>query len=133
MGRPLRLTDPNTGIVSYTKHPENLPWIRITGAVALRWVYVLWSKHTGLFKIGKTTDLRRRMNSFYSVIPQDIQLFAFCSNSAITKLEGDLHSIFAERRDKGEWFKLTVNDLALCINQFGFVMINKTLKDFLAN
>lgn len=98
-----------------------------------RGVYILWSKKTGLFKIGKTNDLRKRMSMFYQTIPEDINLFAFCNNQAITIVESGLHSVFAEKRDKGEWFKLSVNDLAFMFESYGFVLINKSLKEFMAN
>jgi hypothetical protein len=50
-----------------------------------------------------------------------------------TTIKRAKHEAFEERRDKGEWFKLTMNDIWHAFDSFEFILVNKSLKDFLAN
>jgi hypothetical protein len=65
---------------------------------------------SGLYKIGKAEDIRKRISDF-RVLPFDlILLHQFQSDNALLD-EARLHSIFALKRVKGEWFELSDSDL----------------------
>lgn len=98
-----------------------------------RGVYIIWSRNTGLYKIGKTTDLRRRMCSFYSLIPEDVHLYAFLNTSALTQVEGGLHSTFRDLREKGEWFRIGMPEQLFLVVQMGFETFDIPLARFAAN
>jgi hypothetical protein len=76
-------------------------------------VYVVLCRETGLRKIGVTKDLKARMAqlSAGSAYPLEVEMAFFCPDGSEGIFESILHSLFADRRTHGEWFKLTMEDL----------------------
>jgi Meiotically up-regulated gene 113 len=93
-------------------------------------VYILRSAN-GLCKIGCTGDLAGRLVAFWQMVPEDLELFAFlpCSYHKITEFR--IHQTYKDKREKGEWFLLTVDDLARITQTFGFLLVNRSISDFL--
>jgi hypothetical protein len=75
-----------------------------------RCVYVLECK--GVFKIGKTGDLNKRMKSLQVANPFDMKIAHVIFTEDHHKVEQALHLIFAESRERDEWFNLGIRDLA---------------------
>ena len=76
-------------------------------------VYIVLCRETGLRKIGVTKDLKARMAqlSAGSAYPLEVEMAFFCPDGSERIFESILHSLFADRRTHGEWFKLTMEDL----------------------
>lgn len=78
------------------------------------YVYILHNKDTGLYKIGCTKDLEKRLkqikNTFKNTLGVEHQLDFFavveCYNGWEFKIEKLLHNGFDEYRKFGEWFDL---------------------------
>lgn len=66
---------------------------------------------SGYCKIGRTNDLHTRLATFEVKLPFEIEVIAIipCENS--TRLERQLHTQYASKRIRGEWFCLSTDDL----------------------
>lgn len=71
------------------------------------YVYLAMCGHTGLIKIGYTTDLKGRERTLKMSNPL---IDFFDTHEATLQDEKALHLQFAERKVAGEWFNLEVND-----------------------
>ena len=78
-------------------------------------VYFLKSEY-GTYKIGKTKQLGQRISS-YKQLPFTTELVCTVRVSDIGFAEKVFHKLFSEKRDKGEWFKLTQDDINKIINR----------------
>ena len=68
--------------------------------------------HGGCYKIGRTTNLQRRIwDQISPVLPYPLELVAALATETPASLESTLHLIFDEKRLGGEWFKLTNDDV----------------------
>lgn len=74
-------------------------------------VYLAWLETTEYYKIGRSKTPRYRFLST-THMPVDIVMLHTIPTNFTVWLERDLHERFAEKRVRGEWFKLTDNDLA---------------------
>ncbi len=101
-----------------------------TNKICGRGVYLIKSKG-GLHKIGRTSNLRSRMYYYWSEFPEEIELFAFLPTSDEKDIERALHVRFDSVRVKGEWFNLSEAHVAVILDLYGFVFVNKSLKSFL--
>lgn len=77
--------------------------------------YILLDTASGLYKIGKATDVGRRIESIKGMNPT-IKLLASCS----TNIERNLHKRFNSKKFKGEWFNLSDRDIDTIVKQFNF-------------
>ena len=71
-------------------------------------VYVMIDKNTGFYKIGRSVNPKQRERTLQSEKPTIELLF---NHDARVKDEKQLHSIFNEKRVRGEWFDLNGSDL----------------------
>lgn len=78
-------------------------------------VYIL---NTGknLYKIGKTSDLQRRLAAYHTHLPILFRVIRQYAALNMTDLEESLHIVFQHKRVKGEWFALNRSDLVICDN-----------------
>lgn len=76
----------------------------------IQYVYLIESNVT--FKIGKTTDIKKRFLSIkgHSPLPLEIRHYFQCLDSRW--VERRLHELFKDVRSHGEWFHLTKSDVA---------------------
>jgi hypothetical protein len=109
------------------KHP--LQELKI--GIQSRGVYILRAS-SGLYKIGKTVNVVKRLINLWSMIPEEVYLFAFLPCHGHTAKEWILHREFDSRRVKGEWFKLLDEDIAKILDEHSFLLINENIKDFIA-
>jgi hypothetical protein len=71
-------------------------------------VYII--KGGSLYKIGRTTNLERRLRAFNG-LPFPVEVVHTIQAGDACGLETSLHSLFKSKRVKGEWFSLTEEDL----------------------
>lgn len=67
------------------------------------WIYFLVSTETGMCKIGRSRDLKKRMNTLKNTNCANLELKGTIRFTA--DLELWLHESFAEERSHGEWFE----------------------------
>lgn len=72
-------------------------------------IYVMIDKNTGYYKIGRSNNPTKREKTLHSEKPTIELLFHFEANY---ELEAKLHERFALQRIRGEWFKLTEEDIS---------------------
>jgi hypothetical protein len=73
-------------------------------------VYVMRVRQ--FYKIGYTTDIRKRYNDISVSNPFKVTLMITIVSEAAQLLESQLHERFAAKRVRGEWFRLDEEDLA---------------------
>ncbi len=71
----------------------------------------LLSDHEGFYKIGKTINLDNRMRAFATEWRVKADLIHIMQTDSMTQLETELHRAFANKRQNGEWFKLSKADV----------------------
>lgn len=86
--------------------------LKISTTIEFGEIYVIWAVGTTLYKIGVSTDFRRRFRdiSAYSPLPVTVVKYARCDHPHL--LESHLHDMFSHRLFKNEWFSLEGDDLA---------------------
>ena len=71
--------------------------------------YIIRIVGTDYIKIGSSTNIVNRMRSFESMIPMELEFIGHTAGRL--QDEKDLHKILAKYRVKGEWFKITIEQL----------------------
>lgn len=74
-------------------------------------VYFLKDKEVGLVKIGRTTDLEKRIKSLEYEYETNLELLAKLPSDNVVNLEKKMHLKFKESNFSGEWFKLSESDI----------------------
>lgn len=74
------------------------------------YVYLIQSP-TGHYKIGHTSNPDKRIKTFESKLPFEIEFIHLICTEDRFALEKELHRKFAQQRVRGEWFKLTSADV----------------------
>ena len=72
-------------------------------------IYVL--RGSSLFKIGKTTELSRRIKRIEKDVSESLEIVHTISSNDITRAEITLHKRFGDVRIWGEWFALSSSDV----------------------
>lgn len=75
------------------------------------YVYLIQSS-TGHYKIGHTANPLKRLRTFEAKLPFEIEYVHLIATTNRFALEKELHTKFADRRVRGEWFALTSADIA---------------------
>jgi len=73
------------------------------------YVYLMVNTDTGLIKVGKSIDPVYRERTLHSREPSVHLIALWCCHRQVEK---ELHAKFSHRRVRGEWFRLTIPDLA---------------------
>lgn len=63
------------------------------------------------YKIGSSVDINRRLNDFRISNPYDIELVIAIVSDFGIELESQLQNHFKNKKHRGEWYKLTDDDL----------------------
>lgn len=79
-------------------------------------VYVIRSE-TGMVKIGRSKNPKRRLDSFQTGNHEELVLFAAAGVENPTELEKKLHYEFQDRNERGEWFELSSEMLQLLVRR----------------
>lgn len=77
-------------------------------------VYLFHALTTNYYKIGRTTNIKKRMGTIQSQVPFfEIKLIATHYHKKYKEIERRLHWVYGECRLKGsEWFELSDDDIA---------------------
>lgn len=78
-------------------------------------IYLVQAVGTDKFKIGRATDVTRRIRELQTSCPLKIRYVyhAYVQNANLCEME--LHNKFSRQREIGEWFALTQEDIKFCI------------------
>ena len=82
-------------------------------------VYLIAAEN-GLYKIGKAINLGKRFRTFSVHFPMKWKMIHSFRSRDYTAAEAALHEMYKDKRDVGEWFRLSNDDVAYI----------KTLTDF---
>lgn len=74
------------------------------------WIYFIMAEN-GLVKIGRSDNIVKRYGELRSMSPVKLELFHAVTTSNCINAEAWLHAQFAIRRDHGEWFNISAEDL----------------------
>lgn len=87
------------------------------------YIYVLRAPamDPALYKIGREKVLNSRVDSLGIKLPWELELIAHIESDDYIGLEAELHQRFADKRDKGEWFRLTEEDIEWIKNLDGCI------------
>lgn len=75
------------------------------------YVYFIQNKSSGLIKIGRTTDIERRIAEFTKMFSFPIELIQHFKTLNYEKIEKSFHAFYKPKRKYGEWFKLDELDI----------------------
>lgn len=75
------------------------------------YVYLLREDVRGLVKIGRAVNPRNRVQKIAAILPSTCRVVGLIEAANMEELEKELHRRFADRRVKGEWFKLDAGHL----------------------
>ena len=73
-------------------------------------VYLIMAEN-GLYKIGKAKDLKKRLSPFSVEFPMKWELIYSFKSENYDAAEINLHSQFHDKREVGEWFRLSAEDV----------------------
>lgn len=77
------------------------------------YIYILKDTEiSGYYKIGKTTQPHERMKAFGVLLPFAVELIHVIQCDNANRVEAHLHQHYASKRQRGEWFNLTDEDIA---------------------
>ena len=74
------------------------------------YVYIIKAEN-GLYKIGKSITPTSRISTLRTASPVDVQMYRIFKSSDYHYAEEVLHDQFSEKRERGEWFRLSEEDL----------------------
>ena len=80
--------------------------------------YLMKDSNTGLIKIGKAIDPKFRERTLQSEKPT-ISLFTICDDL----VERELHKKYNDKRVRGEWFKLSKDEVSDIIKEYDFNLL----------
>jgi hypothetical protein len=84
------------------------------------YVYVFGSKAEGRYKIGQGATPRARMSDYKTKLPFPVEMIHTIPADDKVKAEADLHRRLRDKRENGEWFKLTPDELGQIMNLKGY-------------
>ena len=74
-----------------------------------------------LYKIGRAKVLKDRIDTLGVQLPWELEVIAHVETDDYKGLEEELHLKFADKRIKGEWFRLTEEDVEWIKNLDGHI------------
>lgn len=97
----------NIAIQSKTRKAKSDPSSEARGG----YVYLLKSP-TGAYKVGRTKNPDNRLATFGVKLPFEVEYICVIETDDMYALERELHDRFEELRINGEWFALTITEIA---------------------
>lgn len=91
-----------------------------TESILMYYVYFLRSKETGLVKIGRTEqELHQRFNYWRARFAERFELLTAIATPD-SRAENALHWYFREQRRHGEWFAITLKQIAQGLEEWAY-------------
>lgn len=84
------------------------------------YVYVFGSKAEGRYKIGQGVSPKARMSDYRARLPFSVEMIHTIPADDKARAEADLHHRLKDKRENGEWFKLTPDEIGQIINLKGY-------------
>ncbi|KKK75383.1 hypothetical protein LCGC14_2874270 [marine sediment metagenome] len=81
-----------------------------------RFIYLVKEDFLGLVKIGIAKNLHSRISGIQTSCPQNLTILGYFQTKAAKGIETFLHDRFANKRYRGEWYKLTDDDVKFILN-----------------
>jgi prophage antirepressor-like protein len=81
--------------------------------------YLMVDNSNGYVKIGKSINPKKRERTLLSEKPT-IKLLFVCENN----VESELHQKYASKRIRGEWYKISLDEVASIVKKYRFVKID---------
>lgn len=78
-------------------------------------VYFLQSKLVGVIKIGCSANIASRVADIKTANAEELILLASIKTDRYLLVEQILHELFQEQRQRGEWFRITEDDVAFAV------------------
>lgn len=104
-----------------------------TGAMAddpsLEYVYLIASDEFDSVKIGMSFDVESRVKQIQTGCPYKVKLLDKMPSLFSRHIESELHEIFKDSRQSGEWFSLTREDIEYL--EWFFISCQKVYEDYL--
>jgi len=94
--------------------------------------YVYMIRSGECVKIGKSDDPRKRLDQMQTGNPQELKLIGFWESEDACKDEQRLHEIFAEGKERGEWFRVSsacTRGFVMCARFFSFAYTVYLIRD----
>lgn len=98
-----------------------------------RVVYLIRCGKTNFYKIGRSTDLQRRLLDISASNPHLIFLEHVIVDPQYGIIEKRLHSMFQRKRLKGEWFCLKEKDVVRIMNFKSLKDLNEVYRNHFLN
>lgn len=77
--------------------------------------YLMIDEYTKLIKIGRSVNLSSRERTLLSQAPKNRILFVIDKD-----IESKLHDEYSHKRQRGEWFKLSIEEVVKIADDYGF-------------
>jgi hypothetical protein len=84
-------------------------------------VYII--ECNGFYKIGKATNINKRLSSLQVSSPYELRLVAIKTCENIGVVEKIIHKAYRTTKVRGEWYALNITSLSSLINIYGFKII----------
>jgi len=85
------------------------------------YVYIIQAVDTNLYKIGKSQKPYNRINNIKTACPYKINIKWFIEyDDKKEDVEKDLHNLFKESHQKGEWFEISNKELFEILKKNGY-------------
>jgi hypothetical protein len=84
------------------------------------YVYVFGSKVEGRYKIGQGVTPKARMSDYRTKLPFRVEMIHTIPADDKARAEADLHNRLRDKRENGEWFKLTADEVSQIMNLKGY-------------
>lgn len=88
------------------------------------YVYFISNGNSYNVKVGKSSNINKRIYSFNTTFSKGIYLHGFIHVENESSKENDLHKLFNDKLIRNEWFKLNSDDFDLLEKNHGYKKIN---------
>lgn len=82
-------------------------------------LYIVVVNSKNLYKIGVTSSPKTRFNQLQTASPDELFMYTIKINNAINE-EKLLHRVFAHKRQRGEWYALTIDEALVMFGAFWY-------------
>ncbi len=74
-------------------------------------IYIIKAGDKNIYKIGVATDIGNRLNTLQTANYEELKVVRSFYLENVYEIEKELHFIYREKNIRGEWFRLSDNDI----------------------